>query len=217
MYNRGMLSAKMPRRTQAERTRASREKIIQAATELFARQGFRGATIAEIARAANLTEPGLLHHFHNKTELLMAVLAQRDRADRERFTSAAPGEQVDPLSAFHQLAAYNETVPGLVQLFTILVAESIQDGHPAHAFFQQRYQNGREQDIAALRQAQAQGEIRSDLSAEDVSIMVYAMMDGLQVQWLFDPQRVEMARIFGQFLRLLREGERPGAASPGRE
>ena len=53
-----MNNSKAPRRTQAERTRASKEKIIQAATKLFAEQGYRGAALAEIARAAGLTEPG---------------------------------------------------------------------------------------------------------------------------------------------------------------
>jgi hypothetical protein len=95
-------------------------------------------------------------------------------------------------------------VPGLVQLFTILVAESIQEQHPAHNFFMQRYQKGREQDIEILRQGQAQGDIRSDIPAEDLTIMLYAMMDGLQIQWLFEPEKIDMARIFGGFVRLLR-------------
>ena len=200
-YNRVMANAQTPRRTQAERTRASRGKIIQAAVKFFAEQGFRGARMADIAKAAGLTEPGLLHHFPSKTHLLMAVLAERDRIDRERFD---PSQMGDPLSTFHKLVEYNATVPGLVQLFTILVAESIQEEHPAHDFFTRRYQNGRGQDVEVLRQAQWQGEIRSDLSAEDLTVMLYAMMDGLQVQWLLEPGEIDMARIFGQFVRLLR-------------
>lgn len=190
------------RRTQAERTRLSQEKIIQAAIKFFAQQGFRGAKMADIAKAADLTEPGLLHHFPSKTHLLMAVLAERDRVDRERFDPSSL--KADPLSSFHRLVAYNETVPGLVQLFTILVAESIQEQHPAHDFFMRRYQNGREQDIEMIRQGQTQGKIRSDLPAEDLTVMLYAMMDGLQVQWLLEPEKIDMARIFGQFVQLFR-------------
>jgi AcrR family transcriptional regulator len=193
-----------PRRTQAERTRASREKIIQAATTFFAQQGFRGAKMADIAKAANLTEPGLLHHFPSKTDLLMAVLAERDRVDRERFGPSRLEEKGDPLSSLSRLVEYNETVPGLVQLFTILVAESIQKQHPGHDFFKHRYQKAREQDIEVLRQAQAQGEIRSDIPAENLIIMLFAMMDGLQIQWLFEPKKINMAHIFEQFVHLLR-------------
>lgn len=197
--------SKLPsnRRTQAERTRASKEKIIRAASELFAQQGYRGARLADIARAANLTEPGLLHHFPSKTHLLTAVLAERDRVDRERFDPALYEDQQDPLASFQELVEHNEMVPGLVQLFTTLVAESIQEQHPGHDFFTQRYQNLREQVIPVLQQGQARGEIRPDISAEDLGVMIYAMMDGLQIQWLLEPEKVDMARVFGQFMRLL--------------
>ena len=111
----------------------------------------------------------------------------------------------DPLVPLQKLAEYNETVPGLVQLFTILVAESIDEKHPAHEFFKRRYEYLREQNVAVLREAQARGEIRSDILAEDLVTMLFAMMDGLQVQWLYEPEQIEMARLFEQFLRLLRE------------
>jgi AcrR family transcriptional regulator len=199
-----MSSSITVRRTQAERTRASRAKIIEAATELFSQQGFRGAKMADIAKAANLTEPGLLHHFPSKTALLTAVLAERDRTNDERFHIYLAGEKQDLLASLLRLAEHNETVPGLVQLFTILAAESIQEQHPGHDFFLWRYEAVRAQGVAVLRQAQARGEVRVDLTAEDLIVMVFAMMDGLQIQWLYDSDRIDMARIFGQFVRLLK-------------
>jgi AcrR family transcriptional regulator len=192
------------RRTQAERTRASKEKIIQAACQYFAEQGYHGAKMSDIARAANLTEPGLLHHFPSKTHLLMAVLAERDRADGERFDTTPMGEKSDLFAALEKLVAYNQSVPGLVQLFTILVAESIQQQHPGHPFFKERYQAAREQNVLIIQQMQDQGEIRADIPAEDLAILLYAVMDGLQIQWLYEPEKVDMARIFQHFVRLVR-------------
>ena len=192
------------RRTQAERTRVSREKIIRAATELFAQQGFHGAKMADIAKAAHLTVPGLLHHFPSKTSLLTAVLAERDRVDRERFLPVGGSEADGKLASLQALVEYNQIVPGLVQLFTVLVAESIDEQHPGHEFFKHRYQSIRKQSITILNEAQKHGEVRSDLPAEDLVVMLFAMMDGLQVQWLYEPERIKMARLFEQFLRLLR-------------
>jgi AcrR family transcriptional regulator len=199
-----MINSKTPRRTQAERTRASKEKIIQAATKLFAEQGYRGAALAEIARAAGLTEPGLLHHFPSKNHLLMAVLAERDRVDSERFDPARVGEKGDPFASAQRLVEHNETVPGMVQLFTTLVAESIQEEHPGHEFFKVRYQNVRTQIIESLRQGQLIGEIRTDVKAEDLAVMLFAMMDGLQIQWLYEPEKIDMAKLFMSFVGLLR-------------
>jgi AcrR family transcriptional regulator len=199
-----MKQAQISRRTQAERTRASREKIIQFATEAFAQKGFRGAKMADIAKAANLTEPGLLHHFPSKTHLLMAVLKERDRIDSERMQTTLQKNGNHLLEAGIELVEHNQTVPGLVQLFNLLVAESISSDHPAHEFFIERYRREREQWVRAIGQAQQAGEVRSDISPERAVILIFAMMDGLQVQWLLEPEKINMADIFGQFVQLLR-------------
>jgi AcrR family transcriptional regulator len=194
----------MPRRTQAERTQQRKAQIIREAIRFFGQNGYHGTKLADIAKAAGITEPGLLHHFPSKAHLLMEVLAERDRLDRERFKPAQYDGTKAPLLPLQELAEYNETVPGLVQLFTVLVAESIDEQHPGHEFFKQRYQNIREQNITVLREAQARDEIRSDIPVEDLTVLLFAMMDGLQVQWLYEPEHINMARLFEQFLRLLR-------------
>ncbi|MFO8060944.1 MAG: TetR/AcrR family transcriptional regulator [Bacillota bacterium] len=58
-----------------DRTPDTRGRIIAAATSRFADQGFRGATIAGIARAAGLSEGAIYRHFHSKEDLLMQCLA----------------------------------------------------------------------------------------------------------------------------------------------
>jgi AcrR family transcriptional regulator len=204
VYNQRMSKKTMPRRTQAERTRQRKEQVIREAIHFFGQNGYHGAKLADIAKAAGVTEPGLLHHFPSKVHLLMEVLAERDRIDRERFDPSLRDGMQTPLAPLQELVEYNETVPGLVQLFTVLVAESIDKKHPGHEFFKRRYQNIREQTVAVLIEAQARGEIRSDIPAKDLVIMLFAMMDGLQVQWLYEPKQIKMARLFDQFVRLLR-------------
>ena len=199
-----MSNKSKPRRTQVERTRQRKEQIIRAAIRFFGQDGYHGATLADIAKAAGVTQPGLLHHFPSKAHLLMEVLAERDRIDRARFGHPALTEAQSPLIPLQELAKYNETVPGLVQLFTVLVAESIDRQHPAHKFFKQRYQDIREQNITALKEAQARGEIRSDIAAEDLVVMIFAMMDGLQVQWLLEPEKIDMAALFRMMINMIK-------------
>lgn len=193
-----------PRRTQAERTRASREKIIRSATETFAQKGFRGAKMADIAKAANLTEPGLLHHFPSKTHLLMEVLKERDRIDSERMRATLQQNGNHLLEASIELVEHNQTVPGLVQLFNLLLAESISADHPAHEFFIERYQREREHWVQAITQAQQNGEVRADISAETLAILTFAMMDGLQVQWLMEPEKIDMSELYRVMMEMLR-------------
>jgi AcrR family transcriptional regulator len=204
-YNDLMSGQIKPRRTQAERTQQRREQVIREAIRYFGQYGYHGARLADIAKAAGVTEPGLLHHFPSKEHLLMEVLAERDRLDQERFDPGLHERLRDPLDSLQGLVEHNETVPGLVQLFTVLVAESIDHQHPGHDFFRQRYQGLRDQTAIVLKKAQGRGEIRNDIPAEDLVVMLWAMMDGLQIQWLYEPGKIHMARLFEQFLGLMKE------------
>ena len=202
-----MNHAKRPRQTQAERTRVSREKIIRSAMESFARNGFRGAKMADIAQAANLTGPGLLHHFPSKTHLLMEVLKERDRIHKEQIEATLQKNNNDILQVSADLVEQNQATPGIIQLFNLLVAESISPEHPAHGYFAQRYHNGREAWVKIIAERQKDGVIRTDISADVLGVMLFAMMDGLQVQWLMEPEKVDMAQIFRVFVNLLKKSE----------
>jgi AcrR family transcriptional regulator len=204
-YNPHMEPSQTTRRTQAERTRTSRAKIIHSATESFARNGFRGAKMSDIARDASLTGPGLLHHFPSKTHLLMEVLKERDQIDGQRVQTFLENNGNDFLNALIELVEHNQTVPGLVQLFNLLVAESVSPDHPAHEYFIERYQRGREHWTQVIAQAQQVGEVRSDLSAETLATLLFAMMDGLQVQWLLAPEKINMPELFHVMTDLLRQ------------
>jgi len=132
------------------------------------------------------------------------VLKERDRIDAARMRSTLQKNGNHFLDAGIELVEHNQTVPGLVQLFNLLVAESISPDHPAHEFFIERYQREREHMTHAIAQAQQAGEIRSDISAETLVILIFAMMDGLQVQWLLESERIAMADLFRVMMDLLR-------------
>ena len=66
------LKTKAPTRIQAR----NREVILQAALEVFAAAGFRGATLDEIASQAGLSKPNLLYYFPSKEAVHNALLTQ---------------------------------------------------------------------------------------------------------------------------------------------
>ncbi len=49
--------------------------ILEAALEVFSRQGFRGSTLDQIAEQANLSKPNLLYYFESKEAIHMALLS----------------------------------------------------------------------------------------------------------------------------------------------
>jgi len=134
----------------------------------------------------------------------MEVLKERDRIDSERMHAALQTTGSHYLEASMELVEHNQSVPGLVQLFTLLVAEGISEDHPAHDFFIQRYQRERERMTRVVSGAQQAGEVRVDIPAETLVVMIFAMMDGLQVQWLLEPDRINMSEIFRVLLNMLK-------------
>src|SRR5436309_909566 len=54
-----------------------RERILEAATGVFARRGFHGTRVADIADSAGIAYGLVYHHFKNKDEILAAIFADR--------------------------------------------------------------------------------------------------------------------------------------------
>jgi AcrR family transcriptional regulator len=73
------------RQTDPESSPSTRERLLAAALDLFAEQGYRATTIDQIERAAGLTPRAgaLYNHFPSKMALLQAVLDERTRAIEE--------------------------------------------------------------------------------------------------------------------------------------
>lgn len=187
-----------------------RKRILSTAVEVFGEQGYRGTSLREIARRVGISDAGLLHHFGTKTGLLAATIAERDELDRERREeSEASG--VTFVDTMREQVARNADSPGLVALHVVLSAEATDPQHPAHDSFRERYRHLRHQDDLAFARLQEDGQLRADLDPRRVGQLVTAMMDGLQLQWLLDPDQVDMVGLFEDFLHLL---EIPAAAQP---
>ncbi len=194
---------KSVRRGTYAKGRQRREKILAAAWQAFAEQGYRGASLARIAERAGVSDAGLLHHFASKQLLLLALLERRDDEDRARVNDAVAA-LASLRDALLQLCAENAARPALVQLFTVMVAESIETAHPGHEWFQGRYRRVRAELAEHVATAQERGELDPGLDAESTATQLLAVLDGLQVQWLLDPGRVDMTATLRDFLDALR-------------
>ncbi|MFE3551043.1 TetR family transcriptional regulator [Streptomyces kronopolitis] len=179
-----------------------REAILESAMELIAERGYRRTTLAAVAERAGLTQQGLLHHFPTKELLLVGVLEARDRWDLAS-AAAASGSRTDMLAA---LVDYNATRPGIVRTYTVLSADSVTEDHPARAFFESRFRSVRASLAEALR-AECGDTLPGGLTPERAAPLMVAVLDGLQLQWLLDPQEVDMPSAFRDFLALLGRGE----------
>jgi len=193
-----------------KRGEARRERILATALLEFAEHGYRGTSLARIAERAELSQAGLLHHFRSKERLLVAVLDYRDALDARRFALMEPEPGgLAVLRGLADLVEYNSRVPGLVQLVSVIGGEAVTSGHPGHAWVRERYRRLRAAVAAGLRRGAERGEFRPGIDAEAHADRLVAMMDGLQTQWLLDPDGVDMAAVFSGYVDDLVDTLRP--------
>lgn len=186
------------------KTGKTRAAILEAALGVFARGGFRKGSIREIAEAVGMSEAGLLHHFPNKSALLAEVLDLRDQHSLELVPIEGP-EPLETLRGLVQLARYNASVPGVVELYCTLSAEATTPDHPAHAYFVGRYTSTVTNLTRSFERCAERGLLRSGIRPASAARATVALMDGLQVQWLLDRDSVDMAEELAAYLHSIVE------------
>jgi AcrR family transcriptional regulator len=90
-----------PRRTQAERTAATRARLLDAGRTLFANDGYAAVSTQAIVDAAGVTRGALYHQFADKAGLFDAVYEEVERdvvaAIMTRIAAAAPSTQLEAM------------------------------------------------------------------------------------------------------------------------
>jgi AcrR family transcriptional regulator len=107
-----------------------RQRIMEAATKLFAAQGFHGTSVDAIAAAIGVTKPVIYYHFKDKADILAAIC--RRGADLTlgaiKAAESAPGTAAERFAYFcrtmaeividhsHFLAVYNREIHALSEI-----------------------------------------------------------------------------------------------------
>ncbi|MEV5884775.1 TetR/AcrR family transcriptional regulator [Streptomyces sp. NPDC052020] len=186
----------MAKRGPYEKGEAKRGEILHAALEIFAAEGYRGTSLRKVAARCNLSLPGLMHYFGSKEDLLTQVLRMRDETARERQDGRTSPE------SYREIIREGAKTPGLVELFVSMAAAASDPGHPAHEHFSQRYPVLRERVAAFVRKRMDEGRMTSVIPPDRLAVLLLAVADGIQLQWLID-RSVDMEQPIDDIMRLL--------------
>ncbi len=184
------------------KSRATKQRILDAALAVFAESGFRAGSLREIADRVGLSDAGLLHHYPNKVALLEATLRHRDDIALRDFHV----DQSDPRAvaqSFIDVTERNMHQPGVVELYCTLSAEATTPDHPAHGYFVERYTWVRGIITGAFVALADAGHLRDGVDPASASIQLVSLMDGLQVQWLLDRSVLDMTAEVKRYLDTL--------------
>jgi AcrR family transcriptional regulator len=177
-----------------------REQIVATAAAVFAARGYDGASLRQIAADAGISPAALLRHFASKEDLLAAVLEWWARASAA-ITNEAQNGGLATFAQLGEVMRYHTRNRGLLELFIRLTGEATHPGHPARPFIAGRYDHLVNTLVARLLSAADAGEVApvTRAQAESEVRSLCAVMDGLEIQWLLNPD-VDLVGLFDRTL-----------------
>ncbi len=143
-----------------------RGEILTVATRLFARQGFNGTSIAEIAEAVGVRKPSLLYHFASKEELRQAVLDHvlarwNEMLPRVLMAATAGEDQFEGIT--RELVSFFTQDPDRARL---LIREALDRPDDMRARLATHVRPVVANLSGYIRRGQAHGELHADADAE---------------------------------------------------
>jgi AcrR family transcriptional regulator len=181
---------------------ASRERILEAATELFSTRGYAATGLQEICRRAGIEKAALYWHFGSKEGLLAAVVDRMDAEFVENVAkrvskTASPDDRLDVfVSGLMRLAAERGH---LVRLCLSVVLERSQVSAEARDAMQRIFDRTRAAVVAGFEAALGAKLPDLDLIAR----LALAYLYEAAIRDVVDPEHAEHDRFFAHLRRLI--------------
>jgi AcrR family transcriptional regulator len=192
-------------RTQSERSQESSRRMLDAATQLIADQGFTRTTIPQIAKKAGYSHGLVNQRFGSKSEMIQ-ILANEFQGyfTFEQLAPAIEGRSgVDALVA--TIEAYIDAISqsgSLGRAYYELLGESVVLVPEIHEIFVGADVRLRALVEQTIRSAIESNEIPSDVDPPAIAALVVAILRGVSMQWVLNSDGLDLTAVKGEIRRL---------------
>jgi len=166
--------------------REVRERISDAARQLFLERGFEATTVEQIARSADVAQATFFNYFPSKS----AVLGEMTGEVFERIEELVNEQLARPASAQDRIRRFADAVATEIEqtrgLARDVVLELMRISAPRDGGFPY-VARVRDPFAAMLREGQLQGDVRADLDPTFLADMVIGTLNVSITNWLNDP------------------------------
>jgi AcrR family transcriptional regulator len=192
-----------------ERRAQTRERLLDAAADVFNRLGYHGASLEAVAEAAGYTKGAVYSNFASKAELFFALCERKSVTSnsaevRERFRALPLDAFLDGMGEMLRAqAASDETWDVLtIEVWLAAMRDPALRGIVAHDYREMRAEFGPEVE----RKLREVG-ITTPFTAAELGSLVSALGSGLILQYYLEPDAVDPGLITRALRRLLGLGE----------
>jgi AcrR family transcriptional regulator len=192
-----------------EQSELSRERLIEAATRLFAERGYRDASVQAIGEAAGISRGSIFWHFGSKEGLLWAVVQRAfTRWEAETLVpevgDARGEEAIGRALRAHRRFLADEG--GTLRLLFVLMFEALGPRPELAGEFARLHRDLRVLATPWLEEAVADGDFRDDVDPETIVTLIIATLGGIVYQYLLDAEGVDLDRCYADLERVLERG-----------
>lgn len=190
-----------------------RTAILEAATATFAKRGFFGSQVADIAKAAGIAAGTVYLYFRSKDEILTSIF---DRTMREAIQEgrAALLEAGDPIERLRQIARLHLARLGRDRNLAVVFQVELRQ---TTKFMEQFSKSGFADYLALIQRtiedAQARGLFRKSINARTASKVFFGALDEMATNWILSRRRYALVDQADEIVDILVGGFRaPGKA-----
>jgi AcrR family transcriptional regulator len=172
----------MPRRS-SEYIETRRDQLLAGARRAFAEHGYDGTTVALLERELGVTRGAIFNYWPNKLAIFME-LAERDAVDiteQTELLARGPAAVVEDLLA--RARADREWFGVYLEATRVIRRDP-----ELWARWEQRSQAAGERMGEVVRDWQRRGMVRDDVTADDVLVLIFTLLDGIVLQVATSPQ-----------------------------
>lgn len=162
-----------------DRKQTTREKLLHAAALCFAKKGYAGCAVSDIAQRANVAQGTLYVHFKGKEDLFKTMIAEEHAQGAEKARQAANVRPyINGILSVLMDCIRDVGFPVDHRLWTEILAVAARDASVREGFAaSDKVMRG--VFVELLHKAAEAGEIDGSLDLDAVSVWLYALVDGL--------------------------------------
>lgn len=187
------------RRTQAERTALSEDRLMAAALKLIAEHGYDRASLKAIGDAAGYSRGLVSHRFGSKEGLLWAIFERTFTEWKAASLTPRIGEHVG-IEAIHATVdatrAAMRRAPDKLRAFYGMLFQSLGPLAVLRPKVAEFHRRERKSVAGWITAGIAEGSVRADADAAREAALFIGMLRGAAFQWLVDPRGVDLDGLF---------------------
>jgi TetR/AcrR family transcriptional regulator, fatty acid metabolism regulator protein len=164
-----------------------RRQILDAAVRVFARQGFHGCRVSDIADEAGVAYGLVYHYFRSKEEVLDTLFLERWDVLVATIDEVAAREDMAPRDQLHVIASFivdsYRHDPDLMKVIIVEVTRAANSFGRTHLVKIREAYDG----IAGIvERAQAEGTFKSAVTPQYAAMAFYGAIEQVLTAWIFD-------------------------------